>query len=91
MMPVFAGAAVNKSGSGPTSPLGVVVILDPLARELIPLLKAESNFARTGEALLLWSQGGEGGYASPRRYLSAGSADRVSSSDTLKRAVRFSG
>ena len=86
-MPVFTGAAVNKLGSGPTSPLGFVVILDPLARELIPLLKAESNFTHTGEALLLWLQGGEGGYASPRRYLSAGSAQRVSSSDTLKRAV----
>jgi two-component system, cell cycle sensor histidine kinase and response regulator CckA len=87
MIPVFISAAVNKLGSGPISPLGTVVILDPLARELVPLLEAESNFARTGEALLLWLQGDEGGYASPRRYLWAGSADRVSSSDTLKRAV----
>ena len=69
MIPVFTDAAVNKSGSGTTSPLGAVVILDPLARELTPLLKAESNFSYTGEALLLWVQGGEGGYASPRRYL----------------------
>jgi len=86
MMPVFAAAA-NKLRSRPTSPLGVLVILDPLGRELIPLLKAESNFTHTGEALLLWLQSGEGGYVSPRRYLLAGSADRVSSSDTLRRAV----
>ena len=87
MMPVLTSAAVNKSGGGPNSPLGMIVIIDPLARELIPLLKAENNFTHTGEALLLWSQGGEGSYASPRRYLWAGLANRVSSSDTLKRAA----
>ena len=87
MMPVFPAAAVNKLASGRTSPIGVVVILDPLGRELIPLLKAESNFTHTGEALLLWLQSGEGSYASPRRYVRAGSADGVSSSDTLKRAA----
>ncbi len=87
MMPVFAADAVKKGGSGPASPLGVVVILDPLTRELIPLLKVQSNFTHTGESLLLWSQGGEGAYASPRRYLGAKPAHPVSSSDTLKRAV----
>jgi two-component system, cell cycle sensor histidine kinase and response regulator CckA len=88
MMPVFAGLE-TKLRSGPNSALGVVVILDPPARELIPLLKAESISAHTGETLLLWLQRGEGRYASPRRYQtsSSGSAHLPPSSDTLQRSV----
>jgi two-component system, cell cycle sensor histidine kinase and response regulator CckA len=86
MMPVFADFA-SKLRSGPTPPLGVVVILDPLARELIPLLKAESVSLPTEETLLLWLRDGEGRYTSSRRYPAAGSGHRVPSSNTLERAA----
>ena len=86
LMPVFAGVE-SKLRSAPSSPLGVVVILDPLARELIPLLKAESVSPHTEETLLLWLRDGEVRYVSPRRYPSASSAHRVLSSDTLVEAV----
>jgi two-component system, cell cycle sensor histidine kinase and response regulator CckA len=88
MMPVLAGLE-RKLRSGPNSALGVVVILDPPARELIPLLKAESISAHTGETLLLWLQRGEGHYASPRRYQtsSSDSAHPAPSADTLQRSV----
>jgi len=81
MMPIFAGVA-DRLRSGPNSLLGVVVILDPLARELLPLLKPESISPHTEETLLLWLQDGEGRYASPRR-----SAHRVLSPDTLQQSV----
>ena len=87
MMPVFTAAAVNKWGSGPASPLGGCGHSRPSGSGTHSAAQGESNFTHTGEALLLWSQGGEGGYASPRRYLGARPAHRVSSSDTLKRAV----
>ncbi|HTG61531.1 MAG TPA: PAS domain S-box protein [Terriglobia bacterium] len=86
MMPVLPGIAANKSGPGPTSPVGVVAILDPLARELIPLLRSE-HVSPNAETLLFWLQDGEGRYVSPRQYPSSGSAHRVSSPDTLQRAV----
>jgi PAS domain S-box-containing protein len=85
--PVFAGVPANNLRGGPTSPLGYVAILDPLARELTPLLRAESPFAHTGENLLLWLQDGQGRYASPRQYRSFVSARGVAPSDTLKGAV----
>jgi PAS domain S-box-containing protein len=86
MMPVFPGVTANKSRSGLTSPLGVVAILDPLVRELIPMLRA-STISPNAETMLLWMHDGEGSYASPRRWSSSGSTHRVPSSDTLKRAV----
>jgi two-component system, cell cycle sensor histidine kinase and response regulator CckA len=86
VMPVFPGIAANRSGPGPTSPLGVVAILDPLARELIPLLRSE-HVSPNAETLLFWLQNSEGRYVSPRRYPSSGSAHRVPSLDTLQRAV----
>jgi two-component system, cell cycle sensor histidine kinase and response regulator CckA len=87
MMPVFGGAA-SKLRSGQNSPLGVVAILDPPTRELLPLLRAESISPRTEETLLLWLQSGEGRNASPRPDLSSGSAHSAASPDTLERAVR---
>ena len=86
MMPVFAGVA-SELRSGPNSLLGFVVILDPSARELIPLLKPESVPPHTEETLLLWLQDGHGQYASPRRYASSGSVHRVPSPATLQQAV----
>jgi PAS domain S-box-containing protein len=87
MMPVFGGAA-SKLRSGQNSPLGVVAILDPPTRELLPLLGAESISPRTEETLLLWLQTNEGRNASPRPDLSSGSAHSAPSLDTLERAVR---
>ncbi len=86
LMPVLAGGT-DKSRSRPRSPLGVVAILDPLARELFPLLTAEGLPARTGETLLLWLQRGEAGYVSPRRRRESGLTDRSLSPDTLVQAV----
>ena len=88
-MPVWAKAAAGELRSAAASPVGAVVILDPLARELLPLLNEARNSTRTGEALLLWSQNGEGRYASPRRYHEPESDLPAASSDTLKQTVRI--
>jgi len=88
-MPVFAKATAGGLQRGAASPIGAVVILDPLARELIPLLHEARNATRSEEALLLWSQNGEGQYASPRRYREPGSDPHAAASDTLKQAVRI--
>jgi PAS domain S-box-containing protein len=83
--PVFANGTTEKRHGLSSSSLGVVAILDPVARGLDPLFKAEHVTTHTGETLLLQLQHGEGQYASPRRF--SGTAHLGASRDTLKRAV----
>lgn len=79
-MPVGAsGSAGHEIGT----PLGVVAMLSPLARELLPLLKADSSSTRTEQAILLQFQGVKARYLSPRGLASSDRTGRVTHSDTL--------
>jgi len=86
MMPVLAPGTTDGAGGTPDSPIGVVALVDPLARDLLPLLNARSVGTRTGETMLLQLEAGGYRYASPRPYAD-GSADRRLRSDTLWQAA----
>ena len=84
MMPVVSGDPTDKK---PHVPLGVVTILDPFGRELLPLLRAESIPSRTGETIFFRSEAGEGRYASPLRFGSSSRTGHIRREDTLIRAA----
>ncbi len=68
------------------SPIGAIVLADPFAKELLPLLTTKTPVTRTGEMVLLQVQNGGARYAS-RGYESSGSVDQSSSADTLLKAA----
>lgn len=80
--PVVLGQPANAARTG-KAVIGVVILADPLATELIPLVRAELASTRTGETLLLGVKGSEGVYLSPRRLPERESAAR----DTLKLSI----
>ncbi len=78
LMPVFDSADFEKlSGE---SPIGVVVIIDRFARDLLPLIAANRTGSRTGATVLLQLESGEG------RYITT-PAGRIHASDTLRQGV----
>lgn len=65
-MPVPGSRTADGLNSQP-SVVGVATLLDPLNKELVPLVSAELSSTRTGETLLLGLSGGQGTYISRRR------------------------
>ena len=86
MMPVFPGGVADRSQTATHSPIGVVVIADLFARDLLPLLAAKRVLTRTGETVLLQLHGEDGRYVSPRRY-ATDSDSHTLASDSLRRAA----
>jgi len=82
---VFA-VPVLDTGSRDKPVLGAVAVLDEMAADLFPLLKAEGAATRTGETLLLSLPGGRASYVSPRRF-SPASPRHGAPSDTLLAAA----
>ncbi len=80
MMPVFAPGPVSERERASQRPIGVVVIADRFARDLLPLLTAKRVGSRTGETVLLQLGSGVGHYA-------ARPENRINVSDTLRQDV----
>ena len=88
IMPVFWGPGAKAAGFRQRGPIGVVALVDPLAREIFPMLTTESYPTRTGETLLLGFRRSEGVYLSPRRHSLIVPDSSADSRDTLVSAVR---
>ena len=84
VMPAFAHR--GKGAAQGASPVGAVALVDPFAKELLPLLKTRTPVTRTGELALLQVQNGDASYAS-RGYESSGLLDPFSTSDTLRKSA----
>ena len=84
VMPVFANR--GKGAAHGASPVGAVVLVDPFAKELLPLLSTKTPVTRTGEMALLQVDNGSARYAS-RGFESSGSVDPSSSLDTLRKSA----
>jgi signal transduction histidine kinase len=82
MAPIDAESANQQAGG----PLGVVAVLSPLDRELLPLLKGRGA-TRSGETMLLQLQGAEARYVSPPRFTWPRQGARDLETDTLLRAA----
>jgi signal transduction histidine kinase len=74
LMPVFDSADSKRSSA--ESPIGVVVIIDRFARDLLPLITANRAGSHTGATVLLQLESGEG------KYITIPTG-RINKSDTL--------
>ena len=77
-MPITASRPGPQDGA--RNPIGVLVILDPIARELVPLIIAGDITTRTGETMLIHLGDGVAQYASETRFTPDSRRSHVSDS-----------